>query len=76
MVITLDFELETALKEEADRQGVTLEALVVETLRTRFVAPPSLPEPQDDWERRLRDAAKNCGVSIPNWALSSDGLYE
>jgi hypothetical protein len=35
-----------------------------------------LREPRDDWERRLREAASDCGVSIPDSALSSEGLYE
>jgi len=33
-------------------------------------------EPRDDWERKLFGAAINCGVSVPDAALSSDGLYE
>ncbi len=33
-------------------------------------------EAQDDWEVRLFDAARDCGVSVPDWALSSEGLYE
>jgi hypothetical protein len=36
---------------------------------------PSL-EPQDEWERRLLAAAVDCGVSLPNSALSSDELYD
>jgi predicted DNA-binding antitoxin AbrB/MazE fold protein len=33
-------------------------------------------KPQDEWERRLLAAAKDCGVSLPDSAVSSDGLYE
>ena len=33
-------------------------------------------EPQDEWERNLFGAAIDCGVSVPDSALSSDGLYE
>lgn len=33
-------------------------------------------EPRDDWERRLFGAALDCGVSVPDSALSSDRLYE
>jgi antitoxin VapB len=33
-------------------------------------------EGQDDWEQRLFDAALDCGVSVPDSALSSEGLYE
>lgn len=32
--------------------------------------------PRDEWERGLLDAAKDCGVSPPDSALSSEGLYD
>ena len=32
--------------------------------------------PADDWERRLFGAAIECGVSVSDAALSSDGLYD
>jgi hypothetical protein len=32
--------------------------------------------PADEWERWLFAAAIDCGVSVPDAALSSDGLYE
>jgi len=44
--------------------------------------PPDKPrlasqlQPRDEWERRLLGLAKDCGVSLPNSAVSSDGLYE
>jgi predicted DNA-binding antitoxin AbrB/MazE fold protein len=31
---------------------------------------------QDEWERRLLGVAKDCGVSLSDLALSSEGLYE
>ena len=33
-------------------------------------------QPQDEWEQRLLAVAKDCGVSLPDSALSSEGLYE
>jgi predicted DNA-binding antitoxin AbrB/MazE fold protein len=33
-------------------------------------------EPQDDWERGLLGIAKDCGVSLSNAAVSSEGIYE
>jgi hypothetical protein len=33
-------------------------------------------EPQDEWERRLVGLAKDCEVSLPDSALSNEGLYE
>ena len=44
------------------------------------VEAPNLPEsavqPQDEWERQLIEVAKDCGVSLPDSAVSSEGLYE
>ena len=41
------------------------------------VAPSSTPvHPQDEWERQLLALAIDCGVSLPDSALSSDELYE
>jgi hypothetical protein len=44
MTITLDPALETALKEEAQRQGVAPDVLALNVLREQFVAPgPARP---------------------------------
>ena len=75
MVITLDPELEAALKETASQRGVSPEVLALTALRERFLA-PALAPPRDEWERRLRSAATDCGVSLSNEAVSSEGLYE
>lgn len=75
MVITLEPDLEKALVDAARRQGLKPETLVVRALRERFVGSP-VDEPRDDWERRLRGIATDCGVSLPDSALSSEGLYE
>jgi hypothetical protein len=76
MVINLPPQLEAALSEQARRRGVAPEILALDALRERFL--PKVPpvEPRDDWERRLFGAALDCGVSVPDSALSSDGLYE
>lgn len=76
MVINLDPTLEAALGEQARRRGVAPEILVLGVLRDRFLPSVSPVEPRDDWERRLFGAALDCGVSVPDAALSSDGLYE
>ncbi len=76
MVIKLTPQLEAALSEQARRRGVAPEILALDTLRERFLPTVPLVEPQDDWERRLFGAAIDCGVSVPDSALSSDGLYE
>ena len=76
MVITLSPELETALSEQARRQGVTPENLALDALRERFVTTASPILPRDEWERRLLAAATDCGVSLPHAALASDELSE
>jgi hypothetical protein len=70
-VITLSPELEAAR-----RKVVTPEALEFDVLWERFVRTVSPIQPQDEWERRLVGAALDCSVSVPDSALSSDGLYE
>jgi len=75
MVIRLDPELEVALNEVARRQGVAPEALVLNALRERFLSTAAL-EPRDEWEQGLLAAARDCGVSLPDSALSSEGLYD
>jgi hypothetical protein len=76
MVITLSPALEAALNEAARSQGVAPEVLVIKALQERFLGSASLLQPQDEWERRLRGLAMDCGVSLPNSAVSSEGLYE
>jgi hypothetical protein len=74
MVITLGPEQEAAVNDLAQRQNVPAQELVLKALRERFMS--SLPEPRDEWERRLRQLATDCGMSLPDSALSSEGLYE
>ena len=75
MVITLDPELETVLNELARRQCTSPEALALSALRERFLTAAAL-QPRDEWERGLLAAARDCGVSLPDSALSSEGLYD
>jgi len=75
MVITLDPELEAALNASAHQQGIAPEVLAVKALRERFLTSAAL-QPRDEWERGLLEAARDCGVSLPDSALSSEGLYE
>jgi hypothetical protein len=76
MVITLTPQLEAALAEQSRRRGVAPEILALDTLRDRFLPQGRTIEPRDEWEQRLFGAALDCGVSLPDSALSSDGLYE
>ncbi len=75
MTITLPPQLESALAAQASRRGVAPEDLALDVLR-RHLLPATPPAPADEWERRLFGAAIDCGVSIPDEALSSEGLYE
>jgi len=75
MVITLTPELEAALKEKSRQQGVAPEDLAVKALQERFLSSPDRL-PRDEWERGLLAAARHCGVSLPDSALSSEGIYD
>ena len=76
MVITLGPELENALNKAARQQGVAPEVLAIEVLRQRFLAPTPADESQDEWVRRLRRVASDCGVSLSDAAVSSEGIYD
>ena len=76
MVITLMPELEAALVQAANRRGVSPDVLAIDVLRERFLDASTSPKPQDEWERSILGLAKDCGVSLPDSALSSEGLYE
>ena len=76
MVITLDSNLEFALNDMARQRGIAPEILALDALRQRFLSPVPRVQPQDDWERRLLGAAKDCGVALSHESVSSEGLYE
>jgi hypothetical protein len=76
MVITLTPDLSAALNDLARKQGVAPEVLAVNALRERFLAPAPRVQPRDEWGRGLLAAASDCGVSLSNEAVSSEGLYE
>jgi hypothetical protein len=75
MIISIDAELEAALNEQARLRGVAPDTLALGVLRERFLAASAL-KPRDEWERGLLAAALDCGVSLPDSALSSEGLYD
>ena len=76
MVITLGPELEAALKAAANQRGIAQEVLALDVLHERFLGMVSLLQPLDEWERGLLEAARDWGVSLPDSALSSEGLYD
>jgi hypothetical protein len=76
MVINVDPELETALNDIAHRQGTTPEAVALAALRERFLPAAYDFEPRDDLERLLLSIGRDCGVSLSNEAVSSEGIYD
>lgn len=76
MVVTVGPELEVALKKAAGQRGVSPETLALNALHERFLDTTSMFKPRDEWERGLLEAARDCGVSLPDSALSSEGLYD
>ena len=76
MVINIGPVLESALNDVAQKQGVAPEVLALNVLSERFLAPAMDLRPRDEWERRLLSAATDCGVSLSNEAVSSEGLYD
>jgi hypothetical protein len=56
-------------------EGTRVEVLPIEDSPPRS-APRDALQPRDEWERGLLAAASDCGVSLSNEAVSSEGLYE
>ena len=76
MVVELDPELEAALIERAERERIAPEALVLKVLRERFLTSVPAKGPRGDLKELLRSVAKDCGVSLPNSALSREEIYD
>lgn len=76
MMITMEPELEAALAELAKRSGRSPEEAVLQILRRQLTQRPPLDEPRDDWERRLRAIATDCGVSLSHEALNRETMYD
>ena len=75
MTITVDAELEEVLRRQAERLGITPEQFAIDTLRRRLVN-AYLPPPEDEWHRRLREAAVARVVPAPGTTYSSDEVYD
>jgi hypothetical protein len=74
VVIHVGPDLAAKLSDAARKQGVAPEALALNALRERFLDPQ--PQPRDEWERKLLAAGSDCGVSLSDEAVGSDGLYD
>lgn len=75
MTITLDPDLEAALLEQAQRQGVCSKELALKMLRKQLL-PNDLIEPQDDWGRGLRALASHRGFGLTDEQLSREQMYD
>ena len=61
----------------SDDERVILQVVKAPRQRVAMAIPPtSIPAPRDDWERRLRAIAINCGTSLYDVAVSSEGIYD
>jgi len=76
MVIRFDPELETVLQASAHRRGQTIENIVIDALRERFLINLVSLLPMDIWEKQLLSTGVDCGVTLPPEAVTSDGIYE
>jgi predicted DNA-binding antitoxin AbrB/MazE fold protein len=59
------------LLPDGARVTVTVGAVPVKVVGTAAAIAP-----RDEWERKLLSVAVDCGVSLPDSALSSEQLYE
>lgn len=83
MTIILAPELETAVAQEARRDGKTPESLVIEAVQERINRrnrqrdqEHSELTPRDDWERLVLGIGSDAGVSLTDEQLSREVMYE
>jgi hypothetical protein len=88
MTITLTPDIENALAEQARKQGMTPEGLVLEAVREKLAATSEKIggteaskaggdiKPRDEWEALLLSVGSPAGVSLSNEAASSDNFYD
>ncbi len=69
MTITLTPELESAVAEEAQKRGLTLQEIVLDTLQNKFL-PGMLfghtEDTLDEWELEISAAALQVGLAPPD----------
>jgi hypothetical protein len=76
MTIDLDPQLEMALRQTANQQGISAEQLVREWLHDRIVFSASLTSRSlHDWQELLKLAASDCGVALTDEALRREEIY-
>ena len=76
MTIDLDSELEAKLTTLAEANGMAPDEYVRLLLRQQVV-PQVVPRLSDEeFERRLRSIASDCGASLTNEQLSREEMYD
>lgn len=75
MTVRLTHEIFASLIAEAERRG-TSPAAVARAVLSEHLPPAPDYMPRDDWERRLREIATDCGVALSDDALSREELYD
>lgn len=74
--VTLPPELERVALEQARRVGKSPQQFVLGVLESSLL-PASVSEASaDEWQRKLEAASVDCGTSLSDEALSSNGLYD
>lgn len=80
MTLTIPPEIEATLVEQARRWRSTPEDVALDTLRARLPAnadaSPERLATHEEWAALIRSLARECGVSPPHEALSSEALYD
>jgi|GEM_PF-2623932 len=75
MVIELDSQLLNALNEAAIKRGTTPEKLASFLLRLALEQ-PTPPMDHKSWVKVLRSIPVECGLSLPDEAITSESMYE
>lgn len=76
MTVQLDSGLEARIRAEAERLGIHPHGLALQALYERFPNPIPTAAEVEARMARLRALAQDCGVSLPNEALTSEALYD
>jgi hypothetical protein len=76
MVVTQTPEIEGTLEEMARRHGMSVEDLVRSVLREWVERSAKGNRSADDWVSLILSAGTDCGVSLPDSALSSDAFFD
>lgn len=74
--VTLPPELERVAIEQAQRAGKSPQDFVLALLERSLLPADTSPASAEEWRRRLEAASVDCGSSLTNEAVSSNGIYD